>query len=62
MPCLDAIELPSLFAIEDRKIISSVGNYIYKCMRGQNVIDNCIAVTVIVLNTSPYVFLCSNLT
>ncbi len=41
LPCLDAIELPSLFAIEDRKIISSVGNYIYKCMklRGQNVID-----------------------
>ncbi len=41
LPCLDAIELPSLFAIEDRKIISAVGNYIYKCMklRGQNVID-----------------------
>ncbi len=41
LPCLDAIELPSLFAIEERKIISSVGKYIYKCMklRGQNVID-----------------------
>ncbi len=41
LPCLDAIELPSLFAIEYRKIISSVGNYTYTCMklRGLNVID-----------------------
>ncbi len=32
-----------LFAIEDGKIISSLGNYIYKCtcmkLRGRNVID-----------------------
>ncbi len=38
---LDVIELPSLFATEDRNIISSVGTYINKCtkLRGQNVID-----------------------
>ncbi len=41
LPCLDGIELPSLFEIGDRKIIRSV--------------------TVIVLNASPYVFLCSTL-